>query len=94
MAETKFVTIEDLQRNPYPYVWGERMILDEMCACGHKRTEHRNTYSFGHGGCKLGDMRGKRGEGHARLCRCSRFTWAKHIARKATTAEKAEAGGR
>lgn len=86
----KKLTIEDMQRNPYPYVWGERMILDELCGCGHKRTEHGNTFTFGHGGCKLGDRRGKRGEKRrAALCACSRFTWVKHIARKATKAEKA-----
>lgn len=36
---------------------------DEMCTCGHLRSEHGNRRAIGHGACmKIG-------------CSCAQFTW-------------------
>lgn len=36
-------------------------VKDELCECGHKRSEHRNMLAVGHGECKK--------------CKCRKFTW-------------------
>ena len=47
--------------------------LDEMCSCGHPRTEHADRFDFGHGHCQ------------ARLdcpgvhCACPQFSWIGHV---------------
>ena len=42
-------------------------IIDEMCQCGHLKSEHNTTIVFapGHGSCKN--------------CECKQFTWKKII---------------
>ncbi len=43
----------------------DKIILDELCTCGHKRSEHNDTFTEGHGSCKK--------------CKCVKFTWSKFI---------------
>jgi len=38
---------------------------DEMCSCGHKRSDHRDRFDQGHGACTL--------------CYCPQFTWVKFL---------------
>ena len=47
-------------------------IVDEMCACGHKKSEHDNSMpgvkvTEGHGACGVSD------------CDCGKFTWVEFI---------------
>jgi hypothetical protein len=41
----------------------EEIVYNEMCSCGHPRSEHKDTLAYGHGGCGQ--------------CDCEQFTWAK-----------------
>ena len=51
-------------KNPFPIVHKALgAITNEVCTCGHKRTEHSDTFQFGHGNCQ------------ERTCACSKFTW-------------------
>lgn len=58
-----------------------REVVDEMCACGHRRTSHadRNAYAQGHGNClRIG-------------CHCARFTWTRWVfARRGRSTAAAE----
>lgn len=48
------------------------IIIDEMCDCGLKRSDHADTVAFGHGAS----------------ARCSKFTWAAMVfAPQASTAK-------
>ncbi len=50
----------------FPWVLKDgRVVVNEMCRCGHVRTRHYDTLSPGHGQCLS--------------CQCPRFTWVKHI---------------
>ena len=39
--------------------------VDELCSCGHRKSEHYDTIAVGHGPCKK--------------CNCIKFTWVKFI---------------
>jgi hypothetical protein len=43
-----------------------RAIVDELCQCGHRRSEHHDRFATGHGPCK-------------RYCACRQFTWINWI---------------
>ena len=43
-----------------------RVVLDEVCLCGHLRSEHRDTIAYGHGSC-------------ACACMCERYPRADHV---------------
>jgi hypothetical protein len=43
-----------------------RAIVDELCQCGHRRSEHHDRFATGHGPCK-------------RYCACKQFTWINWI---------------
>jgi len=43
-------------------------VIDEMCRCGHKRSEHNDTLARGHGNCKK--------------CKCVKYTWTSFILKK------------
>lgn len=51
------------QKNPFPYEFGGRKAIDEMCTCNHRRSEHHDRFAYGHGPC---------GETH---CSCTQYTW-------------------
>jgi hypothetical protein len=54
--------VENPMNNPFPRIWHNgTVILDELCHCGHLRSEHTDTISFGHGMCER--------------CPCLKFTW-------------------
>ena len=38
--------------SPFPWTLKTtgQTIIDELCYCGHKRSEHKNTFAYGHGG--------------------------------------------
>ena len=40
-------------------------IVDELCSCGCKRSQHNDTLAQGHGSCKA--------------CDCKKFMWVKSI---------------
>ena len=40
-----------------------KQVTDEICSCGHRRSEHADTLSLGHGQCLYPS------------CACQRFTW-------------------
>lgn len=43
-----------------------KLIVDEMCSCKHKRSEHTDRLggmARGHGACMVSD------------CKCNKFTW-------------------
>jgi hypothetical protein len=42
-----------------------RRIVDEKCACGHRRTQHEHRFDLGHGVCTQ--------------CVCGQFTWVEFI---------------
>lgn len=43
------------------------IIVDEMCECGHLRSAHMDTFSVGHGRCRVP------------LCDCKKFTWKEFV---------------
>ncbi len=52
----------DPMANPFPHVLPNgKVVLDEICKCGAKRTEHGPRFVYGHGEC-------------ARTG-CAQFTW-------------------
>ena len=42
------------------------LIVDELCSCGHRRSQHKDTLAKGHGAC---DVR------LVAKCMCPKFTW-------------------
>lgn len=69
MKHTKlFESVPHTAKSPFPIKHATLgSILDEACSCGHKRSEHGDTFSFGHGSCWDND------------CHCHQFTWAAFI---------------
>ncbi len=67
----KIRNIEHTQTSPFPYDWKKAKaptatIIDEDCACGHRRSDHFDTLAFGHGNCSIcGD--------------CQKFTWTAFV---------------
>lgn len=61
-------------KNPFPIQTRSGMVVNEVCACGHLRNEHRHTMTFGHGGCNaivnIDDME---------KCDCAQFTFKKRL---------------
>jgi hypothetical protein len=58
--------MSDPTANPFPFsLRSGRVVVDEECACGHRRTEHGPTLAFGHGTC--------------RRCPCVLFTWMRWV---------------
>lgn len=53
---------------------GKRQIQDEMCVCGHLRSEHDDRFAAGHGAC-----RAARAFGEKNLCKCAQFTWKSFV---------------
>jgi hypothetical protein len=45
--------------SPFPHLLRDRLVIDELCACGRRRSEHADTLAWGHGAA----------EG------CRKFTW-------------------
>jgi hypothetical protein len=45
-----------------------KAVVDEQCSCGHKRSQHEDRFSLGHGYCLD--------------CNCKQFTWTKWIYEK------------
>ncbi len=45
-------------------------VADEMCHCGHKKSEHNDTISKGHGECK---------HFYFGACLCRKFVWKTFI---------------
>lgn len=52
-----------LGRSPFPATLPNgKVVVDEMCHCGHLRSEHRTILAFGHGDCTM--------------CKdCPKYTW-------------------
>ena len=48
-------------------------VIDELCRCGHRRSEHMDTVAKGHGGCLKPE------------CGCVKFTWKSFVYRQART---------
>lgn len=42
--------------------------MDEMCTCGHFRSDHSGA-----------DVPGLRGHGYCKVCECSKFTWKSFV---------------
>ena len=42
-------------------------IIDELCSCGHSRSEHLDNVSKGHGMCAVS------------TCYCGKFTWSSYV---------------
>jgi len=40
-------------------------VKDEMCYCGHLKSEHNDIYAKGHGSCTK--------------CNCKKFTWKEFV---------------
>jgi len=53
--------------SPFPFATPHGTITNERCDCTHKRTDHLDTVSFGHGRCAVDD------------CACQKFSWASCI---------------
>lgn len=51
--------------SPFPRTDGKgREIVDEWCECGCLRSQHCDTFAFGHG------------HGHCLECKCAKFSWS------------------
>ena len=64
--------IEHAIRNPFPRTFNnagsntKTTIIDEMCDCGKKRSDHNDSeIAFGHGNCPESN--------------CNQFTWIQNI---------------
>ena len=72
--------LQHLQDSPFPMhlkarVGGhEETAIDEKCSCGHLRSEHHDTLSYGHGPCAMAVSP----DGSA-ICDCQQFTWTGHV---------------
>ncbi len=65
--------------NPFPMsLPSGRLIVDEYCRCGHKRSEHGHTVAWGHGECKA-SATSRNGRVHREECVCQKFTWKASI---------------
>jgi hypothetical protein len=54
--------------SPFPFkLLRGGVVVDEMCTCGMKRSEHADTAAFGHGALMEAPNR------------CRKFTWVKFI---------------
>lgn len=69
------VKIKDIEQKPivvHPKI-KKSDIKDELCTCGHLKTEHNNQHNYpsenndGHGNCKV--------------CACKQFTWKSFVLR-------------
>jgi hypothetical protein len=64
----KQVVIRHYIDNPFPVTRPDGVTLeDERCYCGHKRSEHFDSYAWGHGKCAWD------------TCKCQKFTWRAFI---------------
>ncbi len=64
--DEKRALLVDLQgtkelRTPGSFLW--RRANDEWCTCAHRRSDHEDTLSWGHGDCLVEN------------CECMKFTW-------------------
>jgi hypothetical protein len=51
------------QFNPFPYTDRQgRQVIDETCACGHRRSDHFDTVAYGHAQCSI-------------CGECEKYTW-------------------
>ena len=62
-------------------------IADEQCKCGHWRTDHADTVSYGHGACHSGEK-------SVLACSCKQFTWIGFVEPKKPTHKKGVRHGR
>lgn len=53
------------QESPFPVKTALGKVIDERCMCGALRSEHMDTFSFGHGPCPA--------------TQCEKFTWAEFV---------------
>lgn len=51
--------------SPFPFRIGGNLVIDEQCQCGHGRTEHNDTISYGQGACTR--------------CDCVKYSWKKWV---------------
>ena len=55
---------------PCPFPWKRNdgsVVVDELCACGHMRSQHRDSPAWGHAECS------------GRGCPCCKFTWREFV---------------
>lgn len=63
--------------SPFPFVTKSGVtIVDEMCRCGHHRSDHSDahTFAFGHGPCAIAGC----------WATCGKYTWAANLAGDST----------
>ena len=54
--------------SPFPYIVHNGLrVIDEMCSCSHRRSEHQDTLAYGHGALR------------DRPNLCKKFTWVSFI---------------
>ena len=58
--------------SPFPKETPLGTVVDELCRCGHFRSQHVDTVAFGHGMCIACT------ESNARLA-CGRFSWMSFV---------------
>ena len=51
----------------------QKTIIDELCVCGHKKSEHCSLYSDRERGFVA------KGHGKCKKCSCPKFTWNAYI---------------
>jgi hypothetical protein len=69
-----------VQPKPFPWLTSNgKLIIGELCHCGHFRSEHHDTIAYGHGKCGQ--------------CKCVKYTWKAMVfgTRKETLAAVAKA---
>jgi hypothetical protein len=54
-------------------VFKGKTVIDEMCYCGHTRSQHNDLYA---------GIPGADGKGNCKECECARFTWKEFIYEK------------
>ena len=57
--------VHHVRVSPFPVIIPKGVIIDEMCGCGARRSEHEDTFGYGHGTCKRTE--------------CPKFSWASFV---------------
>lgn len=55
---------------PFPLRTSEGTVTDELCVCGHLRSQHAHTFAWGHGACVATGVM---------ACPCEKFSWSRHV---------------
>lgn len=64
--------------SPFPCKTKMGTVIDEVCVCGHLRSQHTSTFGWGHGECCV-LVPDDHGRTKKLDCNCKKFAWAAHV---------------